>query len=127
VSGEPAKIDAVSIERATACSKARIDYVEETHHKYEKEWGRTGWNLDEDDAFIQRRKRASECLACFEEPRQHAGDGKRPCGVCGKEDVFFGSVLCLLCGLENRLCRRCGADVDLKRRRKPRPFQEKTT
>jgi len=52
----------------------------------------------------------------------------RPCGLCdhiitsGSTDV---DALCPTCADANMLCKRCGADIDLKNRRKPRAFEVK--
>ena len=50
------------------------------------------------------------------------------CSLC-KEDMMFSNtcvdVLCSKCALDNRLCKHCGADIELKNRNKPRPFLER--
>ena len=52
----------------------------------------------------------------------------RQCGLCGTL-MHFGNtntdVLCPACAKENLLCKHCGADIDLKNRRKLRSFEEK--
>jgi len=50
----------------------------------------------------------------------------RPCGLCDHQMTFSNTstdALCQDCGQANGLCRRCGADVELKDRRKPYPFE----
>ena len=62
-----------------------------------------------------------ECVLCHYY-FSHAGVGikKDECGLCGKE--MRGSsnmdLLCPECAREHRLCRHCGADLELKNRRK---------
>lgn len=49
------------------------------------------------------------------------------CGLCQKP-LMFGSTctdrLCPDCARNNGLCKHCGADLELKDRRKPYPFED---
>jgi hypothetical protein len=50
------------------------------------------------------------------------------CAFCDTVKMFGSTctdVLCVPCAKKNGLCKHCGADIDLKQRRKKRPFQEK--
>jgi len=64
----------------------------------------------------QRKERlaAQVCLRCFYMNHLSLKSVCLSCACrCGE-----GDVLCTNCANEQRACKRCGADVDLKRRRK---------
>lgn len=83
-----------------------------------------------DDERVERLAK-SECLSCFYLFSARIGGATmtdRECAGCDKEMHFSSTatnLLCLDCASINSLCVRCGADVELKERRKPYPFQEK--
>lgn len=71
------------------------------------------------------RVKASECVVCFYGSKiGGAAITSQPCGLCG-EMMDFGSTctdnFCLKCASEHSLCKHCGADVNLKTRRKDWP------
>jgi hypothetical protein len=82
---------------------------------------------------LERDKRLDECLclSCYYLPGSRFGGASittRDCASCDKTMNFSSTatdLLCKPCAKENTLCLRCGADIDLKVRRKPYPFQEK--
>jgi hypothetical protein len=48
------------------------------------------------------------------------------CGLCGEEMVFSSTSVdkvCAECAKTKQLCKYCGADIDLKRRRKDLPVR----
>jgi hypothetical protein len=50
----------------------------------------------------------------------------KPCGICDDEMLFPSTAtdkMCQSCAAKNLLCKRCGADIELKNRRKKYPFQ----
>ncbi len=82
---------------------------------------------------VDREKRLSEglCLSCYYLYHSRMGGAAvtyRDCAQCDKEMVFGSTatdLLCKPCGKENGLCVRCSADIELKERRTPYPFQNK--
>lgn len=113
-----AKIDRCSIERATGNGqyyvKAMLDRA----------------RLMYEDNDRDARIRESFCVHCYR-PYGAGGIGgaactNRECGLCDTT-IHSGStnidMLCPKCAVENGLCRHCGADVDLKFRRKARAFE----
>lgn len=75
-----------------------------------------------DDVDREQRLKAQKCKYCF-----YAGKmvlnafEKKPCGLCGVEVVSAhipANKLCMSCAVTHKLCADCGADVELKRRRK---------
>jgi hypothetical protein len=70
------------------------------------------------------------CLSCFYLFKTRMGGAamtQRDCAGCEKEMHFSSTatdLLCLACATHNALCTRCGADLELKERRKPYPFQQ---
>ena len=82
-----------------------------------------------EDPKRKERLAAAQCIICYGESRiAGAACSERPCGLCG---VQLGSgstdvnVLCRQCALDNQLCEHCGADIDLKDRRKPRAHERR--
>ena len=101
--------DLVSIERANGAAKARIEYVAARYESHQ-------------DKHRGHRLAAILCVWCWGDSRQIAGD-RHQCGICS--GACGADILCAKCADVNGLCRRCGADIDLKIRRKKYPFQEK--
>lgn len=83
------------------------------------------------DPHRKERHEAQECVICFGGSRiGGASCTTVECGLCG-EDIHFGStcvdVLCLECARKAKLCKHCGADIDLvNRRQRPWPENLKT-
>lgn len=79
------------------------------------------------DACEHDRRREQLCPMCFYLPVRLAGQAmtERPCGICGRH-VMYGStatdVLCPECAQQHELCKRCGADLDLRQNRKLEPW-----
>jgi hypothetical protein len=80
--------------------------------------------LDRVDNDIDRKNRLAvqECPICFKTARiGGASMTERQCAHC-EEMIRSGStnvdVLCLECARKTKLCKHCGADIDLKNRRK---------
>jgi endogenous inhibitor of DNA gyrase (YacG/DUF329 family) len=86
------------------------------------------FSTDED-----RTERISKslCLCCFYIFKERMGGAAithRECASCDTEMTFSSTatdLLCLPCATTNCLCARCGADIELKDRRKSYPFQNK--
>lgn len=75
-----------------------------------------------EDYNREKRLEVQECVYCFNSG--HVGGSMitfADCALCGKE-MSFGStctdVLCPECAKAHRLCKHCGADMELKKRRK---------
>lgn len=109
-----AKIDACSIANRTYFATSTVE-----HYK-----ARVKTFAEDDDARLGKH----ECIVCH--TSQKAGGAlccSRQCGLCD-EIIHSGStcigVLCVRCARKNGLCAHCGGDIDLKQRRKPRPFQK---
>lgn len=107
-----AKINADSVRMATDHA---IHYGEETV--------RRAIEYLADDKRKERRA-AGKCRLCFYVWVSRIGGAAittQPCGVCGKE-VMYGSTatdkLCPFCAVKHQLCKQCGADVELRPRRK---------
>jgi hypothetical protein len=85
-------------------------------------------SADEDKA---ERLSKCLCLSCFYLFKERMGGAvmtSRACAQCDTQMQFASTatdLLCLSCATDNSLCSRCGADIDLKERRKPYPFQKK--
>lgn len=79
--------------------------------------------LFSEDPDKTKRKALALCPYCFYLSSRIGGAAMtdRDCGLCGKE-MTFGStntdILCVECGIEKNACKHCGADLDLKHRRK---------
>lgn len=68
------------------------------------------------------RREAQECVMCFGESRiGGAALTARQCAHCDAT-LYSGNtnvdVLCVDCARRAQLCKHCGADIDLKNRRK---------
>ena len=111
------RIDLNSVYGATAKAKDRTDNVIENARQLTE---------DPDKA---KRKEENQCPACFYVFGRMGGASitHRPCGICEK-DMMFGSTctdsICDECASENGLCKHCGGDIDMKHRRKERPFEK---
>lgn len=65
----------------------------------------------------------SQCIRCWYQESRIGGAAitHSPCGICGKEMSFANTntdTLCKECAMGAALCRHCGADVQLRPRRK---------
>jgi hypothetical protein len=75
------------------------------------------------DRLKKERLEKSECKICFYVTGRIGGSAmtQRPCGICGK-DEWYGSTctdaLCINCAKEHELCKYCGADRELRERRR---------
>lgn len=108
------KIDKVSIEWANNLAIDRIERAK---------------LLIDDPKKVERNKK-QECVVCFYLPRfGGASMTTTECAICSKE-MSFGStavdIICYDCANKNNLCKCCGADIDLKNRRKPRSYEDKS-
>lgn len=75
------------------------------------------------DPEKKKRLETSMCKICFYQEGRIGGAAMthQPCGICGKDQLYSSTatdVLCRECAKENHLCKQCGADVQLKPRRK---------
>lgn len=76
-------------------------------------------------------KDTEECAYCATIGRGRVGCAAithRPCGICGTDMSFSNTctdVICPSCAKENKLCKHCGGDIEMKQRRKPRPYEGK--
>lgn len=83
------------------------------------------------DTDKQARLQSCRCQACFYVRSGISGAAMtyRECGICGKDELY-GSTntdsLCIECAKENGLCKHCGGDIEMKTRRKPYPFMERS-
>lgn len=115
-----ATIDRVSIERNTYASGYYLEAVVDRADKMTQ------------DLEAGKRKKESYCVMCYVPYGAGRVGGaactSRECGLC---DTIIHSgntnidMLCQPCAVENRLCRHCGADVDLRNRRKKRKYETK--
>lgn len=80
------------------------------------------------DTRRDERIESCECVACFYTPEcGGSAMSNRECGLCGRP-IYSGStnvdVICKQCAQENRLCKHCGGDIDMKVRRKNWPINK---
>lgn len=75
------------------------------------------------------RLKALRCKMCFYVKSGICGQAftERQCGLCD-EMLLSGNtnvnVLCYSCGKDNGLCVECGADVELRERRRKHPVRK---
>lgn len=76
------------------------------------------------DPKRKERLEKPECICCFYIRTPRIGGAAmttQPCGKC-EQNMMFGStstdMLCPDCAKKLKLCRHCGADLNLKDRRK---------
>jgi len=113
-------VDLVSIERSTVTAKRATERMLKAAESLKGDLDRVA------------RLEACECPSCFYIYHMRVGGAAfttAECGLC-KDEMTFSSTatdnLCLSCARENELCKRCGGDLEMKKRRKARPFQAKT-
>lgn len=78
----------------------------------------------------EKKKRLSEslCKCCYYVDTMRVGGAtitQIDCGICDKEMSFSNTcvdVICPECAKKHELCKHCGADIDLKNRRKDYDF-----
>jgi hypothetical protein len=75
-----------------------------------------------DDPYRVDRLEAQECVVCFRDQRQScARSSSAQCAFCDaiiRSGNSVTDILCLRCAQSTKLCKHCGADIDLKDRRK---------
>lgn len=110
-------VDAVSVYRETADKKHRVDSMRKRLADFDNDPQRAA------------RLEKSECKSCFYLYGKLGGAAMTlsACGVCDTERHFANTcvdALCKICADKLGLCKHCGADIDLKQRRKPRDFSK---
>ena len=91
---------------ATAMARKRIDSLLKRARAVEMDTERAA------------REESLQCKACYY--ADHIGGAAmttQPCSACGVTQQFGSTAtmcLCAACAAENRLCRRCGGDIDLR-------------
>ena len=110
-------IDRCSIERQNGNQRAYIDHIVARYNQL---------TLDLDR---KERMAAQQCVVCWKAGRiGGAAFTTRQCGLCDTT-LHSGStnidVLCPECARRAKLCRHCGADLELKNRR-ARDLPERT-
>lgn len=80
-----------------------------------------------DDPRKAERIKSQECSVCFYSTKVGgAAMASTNCAICSAETLFSSTavdILCAGCASKNNLCKCCGADIDLKNRRKPRDYE----
>lgn len=70
------------------------------------------------DAGKKSRLENQECVICYyDNPIGAAVMTQSACALCGYIMCHYSSatdMLCIACAQKNRLCKHCGADIDLK-------------
>lgn len=108
----PRRYDRVRYERETGNAKYLMEQLLERAE-----------NVRSDPKRIERHE-SSVCQMCFYCGGRVGGACVtfKQCDLCGVR-MMHGSTatdaVCLECAKKHGVCRRCGADVDLKMRRKP--------
>lgn len=68
------------------------------------------------DPRRERRLERCKCLHCqYRVMMAGAAMTSRPCGLCGREQVYSSTnvgVVCVPCAREHGLCAHCGGDID---------------
>jgi len=105
------KIDAAQIVRSTHSAKKRIEKTIELANKFVF------------DPDRQTRLEKSECPVCYYIDSRVGGAMMTTvqCALCDEIMCFPSTstdILCLGCAKHTKLCKHCGADVDVKNRRK---------
>jgi hypothetical protein len=78
----------------------------------------------ENDPKKEERLAKSQCLACFYLRSRAGGSActSLKCTVCEDNIIRSGNtcidIVCLDCAKKYKLCSHCGADIDMKQRRK---------
>ena len=112
-------IDRASIEYATGYAKGYFD--------------KTKKRISDAENDVDRAERLGKglCIFCYYLVPDRIGGcaiTSTECGICDNE-ITFGSTnvdkICPECSKENGLCKHCGADIELKQKRKPYPFMLK--
>lgn len=82
------------------------------------------------DPYKKKRLEKSECLICYYQPYGKIGGSAithSKCECCDK-DLIFGStcvgVLCSDCAKKHKVCKHCGANLDLSTKRRKYNFDE---
>lgn len=75
------------------------------------------------DPQKKERKEKSLCVIHYYQEGRMGGAAMctQPCGICNEEQVYGSTAtdaLCLKCATAYKLCKECGADLELKPRRK---------
>ena len=75
-----------------------------------------------EDPEQDQRKQRQECVVCYSSKRVGgARTTQVECAYCDKVLTFASTstdAMCIDCARERRLCKRCGADIELRNRRK---------
>lgn len=109
---QAAKIDSVSVQWATdqgihigqETVRAALEFLNDPRRK--------------------ERKEKAECKRCFYVHNARIGGAtmtEQPCGICGVSQMYGSTAtdkICKKCAIENELCKYCGADMELRPRRK---------
>lgn len=111
----PKRIDSQSVEYATYSKSHRRNYLVNFVRKIT------------DDEEKTKRHAEALCVMCYYEKSRIGGAAcsSRQCGAEGCKTILHSGntcvdFLCLECARKLKLCKCCGADVDLKRRRHDR-------
>lgn len=108
------KIDRVSIEWANSRAKQHIESMRKRLSEYDSNpSGKDGYCGY--CSYINSDRIGGSAITNIE------------CSLCSTTMTFANTctdTLCKECAAENVICRKCGADIELKNRRKQRPFQE---
>lgn len=112
---ERSLIDAAAVERETSRQKDTVRYFAKRYRE------------TTDDPHREQRLKKMQCVVCYGGGRiggamccsTRCGGG---CGVTLHSGNTCLDVLCLACATRLQLCCHCGADIELKQRRKPRDF-----
>lgn len=113
-----ALFDRVLVERSTETAKTWLrDVIEKAENA-------------KHDVDKQKRLENDLCKTCFYIHSKIGGAAMthRECGICSEDQLYSSTatdIICTPCSKENGLCKRCGADLEFKSRRKPYPFMEK--
>lgn len=85
-------------------------------------------NIETDPDKSNRLKKGL-CICCHYLANHRIGGASmttRPCGLCETTMQFSSTatdVICTSCSHEQGLCKQCGADIELKHRRKKYKFE----
>lgn len=104
------KVDLTSIQRETLYKKRLVD-----------SWTKKITALNTDS---QQSERLAEsiCICCWYVYSDRIGGAAittQPCGICNSIQQYSSTatdVLCKTCAITHKLCKRCGADVNLENR-----------
>lgn len=104
-------IDPLNIDNINFNTSVRSDYVDKCQRII-------------NDTNRESRLKDQLCVVCYESDKiGGCAITRKPCDACQTPVTYsstYTDMLCHLCAKNHKLCKHCGGDIQLKRRRYPR-------